>query len=139
MKKNNVRSGIRTHAYRCRLRPERSALDRSAILTLRELGSRGSKALPPHPMSWSRNCFKTFFFKLSSLFGRQIYLLVEINHNRPGFEPSWPRACVLPGKEGFGYKLSPGVLRFLPFIRLKTFVRCGIRTHAHIRGPERSS
>ena len=29
----NVRSGIRTHAYKCRLRPERSALDRSAILT----------------------------------------------------------------------------------------------------------
>ena len=28
-----VRSGIRTHAYKCRLRPERSALDRSAILT----------------------------------------------------------------------------------------------------------
>ena len=31
--KKNVRSGIRTHAYKCRLRPERSALDRSAILT----------------------------------------------------------------------------------------------------------
>ena len=29
-----VRSGIRTHAWRTRLRPERSALDRSAILTL---------------------------------------------------------------------------------------------------------
>ena len=28
-----VRSGIRTHAGRIRLRPERSALDRSAILT----------------------------------------------------------------------------------------------------------
>ena len=28
-----VRSGIRTHAYNSRLRPERSALDRSAILT----------------------------------------------------------------------------------------------------------
>ena len=28
-----VRSGIRTHAYICRLRPERSALDHSAILT----------------------------------------------------------------------------------------------------------
>ena len=28
-----VRSGIRTHAWRTRLRPERSALDRSAILT----------------------------------------------------------------------------------------------------------
>ena len=28
-----VRSGIRTHAYKCRLRPERSALDHSAILT----------------------------------------------------------------------------------------------------------
>jgi hypothetical protein len=28
-----VRSGIRTHAFRRRLRPERSALDRSAILT----------------------------------------------------------------------------------------------------------
>ena len=28
-----VRSGIRTHAYKSRLRPERSALDRSAILT----------------------------------------------------------------------------------------------------------
>ena len=29
----HVRSGIRTHAYKRRLRPERSALDRSAILT----------------------------------------------------------------------------------------------------------
>ena len=29
-----VRSGIRTHAHRSGLRPERSALDRSAILTL---------------------------------------------------------------------------------------------------------
>ena len=28
-----VRSGIRTHAWRSRLRPERSALDHSAILT----------------------------------------------------------------------------------------------------------
>ena len=28
-----VRSGIRTRAYRCRVRPEHSALDRSAILT----------------------------------------------------------------------------------------------------------
>ena len=28
-----VRSGIWTHAYKSRLRPERSALDRSAILT----------------------------------------------------------------------------------------------------------
>ena len=28
-----VRSGIRAHAYKSRLRPERSALDRSAILT----------------------------------------------------------------------------------------------------------
>ena len=32
-KKILVRSGIRTHAWRTRLRPERSALDRSAILT----------------------------------------------------------------------------------------------------------
>ncbi len=31
--KQIVRSGIRTHAWRTRLRPERSALDRSAILT----------------------------------------------------------------------------------------------------------
>ena len=31
--KECVRSGIRTHAYMSRLRPERSALDRSAILT----------------------------------------------------------------------------------------------------------
>ena len=31
--KDIVRSGIRTHAGRTRLRPERSALDRSAILT----------------------------------------------------------------------------------------------------------
>ena len=31
--KRFVRSGIRTHAWRTRLRPERSALDRSAILT----------------------------------------------------------------------------------------------------------
>ena len=33
MKRKNVRSGTRTHAGRTRLRPERSALDRSAILT----------------------------------------------------------------------------------------------------------
>ncbi|GBM47866.1 hypothetical protein AVEN_91849-1 [Araneus ventricosus] len=34
IKKNlAVRSGIRTHAHRSGLRPERSALDRSAILT----------------------------------------------------------------------------------------------------------
>ena len=33
LKKKCVRSGIRTHAWRTRLRPERSALDRSAILT----------------------------------------------------------------------------------------------------------
>ena len=32
-KKVFVRSGIRTHAHRSGLRPERSALDRSAILT----------------------------------------------------------------------------------------------------------
>ena len=32
-KRKFVRSGIRTHAYRSRLRPERSALDHSAILT----------------------------------------------------------------------------------------------------------
>ena len=32
-RKCTVRSGIRTHAYKSRLRPERSALDRSAILT----------------------------------------------------------------------------------------------------------
>ena len=31
--KGYVRSGIRTHAHRSGLRPERSALDRSAILT----------------------------------------------------------------------------------------------------------
>ncbi len=30
----SVRSGIRTHAHGCGLRPERSALDHSAILTL---------------------------------------------------------------------------------------------------------
>ena len=33
-KMHDVRSGIRTHAHRSGLRPERSALDRSAILTL---------------------------------------------------------------------------------------------------------
>ena len=33
IEKNLVRSGIRTHAQRTGLRPERSALDRSAILT----------------------------------------------------------------------------------------------------------
>ncbi len=37
--KKFVRSGIRTHAYRCRLRPERSALDHSAILTIARRGS----------------------------------------------------------------------------------------------------
>ena len=37
--KKFVRSGIRTHAYRCRLRPERSALDHSAILTIAKRGS----------------------------------------------------------------------------------------------------
>ena len=34
LKKTFVRSGIRTHAHRSGLRPERSALDHSAILTL---------------------------------------------------------------------------------------------------------
>ena len=29
-----VRSGIRTHAYNCRMRPERSALDHPAILAI---------------------------------------------------------------------------------------------------------
>ena len=38
-KLKSVRSGIRTHAYKSRLRPERSALDHSAILTLQELGN----------------------------------------------------------------------------------------------------
>ena len=33
LKKTFVRSGIRTHAHRSGLRPERSALDHSAILT----------------------------------------------------------------------------------------------------------
>ena len=33
VKNHFVRSGIRTHAWRTRLRPERSTLDRSAILT----------------------------------------------------------------------------------------------------------
>ena len=36
MRKDFVRSGIRTHAWRTRLRPERSALDRSAILTTQD-------------------------------------------------------------------------------------------------------
>ena len=43
-----VRSGIRTHAYRCRLRPERSALDHSAILTI------GSSVLSIEPDSQMR-------------------------------------------------------------------------------------
>ena len=34
VEKRCVRSGIRTHAHRSGLRPERSALDRSAILTV---------------------------------------------------------------------------------------------------------
>ena len=38
--KRLVRSGIRTHAHRSGLRPERSALDRSAILTWLELKPR---------------------------------------------------------------------------------------------------
>lgn len=33
MEKKDVRSGIRTHAHKSGLRPERSALDHSAILT----------------------------------------------------------------------------------------------------------
>ena len=37
MKRKNVRSVIRTQAGRTRLRPERSALDRSAILTFAEV------------------------------------------------------------------------------------------------------
>ena len=39
---NYVRSGIRTHAYISRLRPERSSLDHSAILTYLN-----SSVLPP--------------------------------------------------------------------------------------------
>ena len=38
--KITVRSGIRTHAQRTGLRPERSALDRSAILTYHLLQKR---------------------------------------------------------------------------------------------------
>ncbi len=38
MKKVNVRSGIWTHAHRSGLRPERSALDHSAILTYMNKG-----------------------------------------------------------------------------------------------------
>ena len=34
VKTHSVKSGIRTDAYRGRLRPERSALDHSAILTM---------------------------------------------------------------------------------------------------------
>ena len=34
VKTHSIKSGIRTHAYRSRLRPERSALDHSAILTV---------------------------------------------------------------------------------------------------------
>ena len=36
-----VRSGIRTHAHRSGLRPERSALDHSAILTHDERSDKG--------------------------------------------------------------------------------------------------
>ena len=43
-----VRSGIRTHAYRSRLRPERSALDRSAILTRTSLNL---QTIPPDPFN----------------------------------------------------------------------------------------
>ena len=39
--KHVVRSGIRTHAHRSGLRPERSALDRSAILTMKKTSSKG--------------------------------------------------------------------------------------------------
>ena len=38
--KKGVRSGIRTHAYKSRLRPERSALDRSVIMTYTWLWSK---------------------------------------------------------------------------------------------------
>ena len=41
--KTLVRSGIRTHAWRTRLRPERSALDRSAILTAGAAGTRSAE------------------------------------------------------------------------------------------------
>ena len=40
-KKYFVRSGIRTHAHRSGLRPERSALDRSAILTMKNMCTKG--------------------------------------------------------------------------------------------------
>ena len=44
MKKyHDVRSGIRTHAHRSGLRPERSALDLSAILTVASLGIKSYK------------------------------------------------------------------------------------------------
>ena len=39
--KHVVRSGIRTHAHRSGLRPERSALDRSAILTMKNTNAKG--------------------------------------------------------------------------------------------------
>ena len=48
-----VRSGIRTHAWRTRLRPERSALDRSAILTLhKKCQALGKSLLGAHCAIW---------------------------------------------------------------------------------------
>ena len=42
--KKYVRSGIRTHAHRSGLRPERSALDLSAILTMSPFGDPETKS-----------------------------------------------------------------------------------------------
>ena len=54
LQKYFVRSGIRTHAHRSGLRPERSALDLSAILTHTTLG-RTVKTPVGHQGFWSRD------------------------------------------------------------------------------------
>ena len=85
--KNNfhVRSGIRTHAYISRLRPERSALDHSAILT-KKYWVIGSGHIFRNNYVFQHVCtFYTFY----TLYGLQNTLLIVV-----GFEPTPPKWLV---------------------------------------------
>ena len=68
-----VRSGIRTHAYICRLRPDRSALDHSVILTV-------------HSRICSKGSWASIFY---TPFSMQKTRLIVV-----GFEPTPPKWLV---------------------------------------------
>ena len=100
-----------------RLRPERSALDRSAILTIEICVVKVSWALWP---VWTNVPFKTLF---SSFLRRVTYT---------------PRSIVFQCKFLLFWECTYKFSVWIVFGDKKTFVRCGIRTHALIRGPEHS-